>query len=248
MSKNSPPEMNLSSEEKAGLYFTVSLHLVVVIFLLILQINSFVSRGEVFMLDFSKDNDVSLEETRNRIKEEQEYFDEMIASRIEKLISGQSGQSFRNTATDRTQALKDDRGTDANQLYQDAQRLAPELKNGVHIDDEPEYADPDPGKKEEEHRGEYSGPSVVSYSLDGRKASRLPIPAYRCYAGGMVTVLIVVDNAGNVVEAKVQDATSSKDKCLREFAVRAAKMSHFSRDTKAPLNHRGDIIYQFIAQ
>lgn len=200
------------------------------------------------MLDFSKDNDAPLEETRNRIKEEQDYFDELIASRIDKLISGQSGQTFRNTATDRTQALKDDRGTDASQLYQDAQRLEQELKNGVKIDEDPDFADPDTGKKEEEKKSEYKGPSVVSYSLDGRKASRLPIPAYRCYAGGMVTVLIVVDNAGNVIEAKVQDATSSKDKCLREFAEKAAKMSHFSRDTKAPLHHRGDIIYQFIAQ
>ncbi|MBQ2109276.1 MAG: energy transducer TonB, partial [Bacteroidales bacterium] len=94
----------------------------------------------------------------------------------------------------------------------------------------------------------YSGPSVISYSLDGRKASKLPIPAYRCYGGGMVTVIIIVDNAGNVVSAKVQDAVSSTDKCLREFAVRAARLSKFSSDPHAPARQTGDIVYQFLAQ
>ena len=64
----------------------------------------------------------------------------------------------------------------------------------------------------------------------------------------MVTVLIVVDNAGNVVNAKVQEETSSGDACLRNFAVRAARMSKFSADPKAPARQGGNIVYQFISQ
>ena len=105
-----------------------------------------------------------------------------------------------------------------------------------------------PAVPEKKPAAEYSGPSVVSYSLEGRKASKLPIPAYRCYGGGMVTVIIVVDNAGNVISAKVQDDVSSPDKCLREFAVRAARLSKFSSSPKAPARQLGDIVYQFIAQ
>ena len=103
-------------------------------------------------------------------------------------------------------------------------------------------------KPSEKKQAEYSGPSVVSYTLDGRKASSLPIPAYRCYGGGMVTVIITVDNSGRVVNAKVQEGVSSTDRCLREFAVRAARMSRFSSDPKAPPRQTGDIVYMFIAQ
>ena len=103
-----------------------------------------------------------------------------------------------------------------------------------------------PGK--EEKKENYSGPSVVSYSLDGRKASRLSIPAYRCMGSGEVTVLITVDNQGTVTMAKVDESCSSKDGCLRNFAIRAARMSKFSASTTAPPKQQGNIVYQFIAQ
>ena len=110
---------------------------------------------------------------------------------------------------------------------------------------------PEPETKEEEKKAEnraYSGPSVLSWHLDGRKASHLPIPAYRCYGGGMVTVIITVDNSGRVVDARIQEETSSDDRCLRDFAIRAARQSRFSIKQDAPARQRGDIIYQFLAQ
>ena len=103
-------------------------------------------------------------------------------------------------------------------------------------------------KSPKENQKVYSGPSVLSYTLDGRKASHLPIPAYRCYGAGDVTVIISVDNAGNVVRAKVMDEISSTDNCLRSFAVRAARLSKFSASSNAPSNQTGEIVYRFIAQ
>ena len=94
----------------------------------------------------------------------------------------------------------------------------------------------------------YSGPSVLSYTLDGRKASKLPIPAYRCYAGGEVTVIIVVNPQGSVIGAEVKDDISSTDQCLRNFAVRAARLSKFSQSSTAPARQTGEIVYRFIAQ
>ena len=94
----------------------------------------------------------------------------------------------------------------------------------------------------------YSGPSVLSYTLDGRKASKLPIPAYRCYAGGEVTVIIVVNPQGMVIGAEVKDDISSTDQCLRNFAVRAARLSKFSQSSTAPARQTGEIVYRFIAQ
>ncbi|MBR5954915.1 MAG: hypothetical protein IK022_00040 [Bacteroidales bacterium] len=234
----------LSGEDKAGLYITVIVHLTVIIVLLLFRIGAVMKGEQSFVIDFTR------EEAMEKEKAE-EKFSEAISQRIDELIAGESGVAFRNIASDRSQ-LKDDRGTDAEELYKEAERLAKELRDGV-VADEPEDdyvpVSPDPKKPaEKKPAAEYSGPSVVSYSLDGRKASKLPIPAYRCYGGGMVTVIIIVDNAGNVVSAKVQDAVSSTDKCLREFAVRAARLSKFSSDPHAPARQTGDIVYQFLAQ
>jgi hypothetical protein len=149
--------------------------------------------------------------------------------------------------------LKDDRNTDADQLYRDAERLAQDLKDGQHRQmDNPEDfvqdpvappVDPKPRKQET-----YSGPSVLSWSLDGRKATHLPIPAYRCIGAGEVTVIITVNTQGTVVDAKVDDGASSKDGCLRGFATRAARLSKFNASTTAPARQMGTITYLFIAQ
>lgn len=246
--------MSFRSEDKAGLYITVSVHLAVIIILLLYKIGSFAADQDKYIMDFSAAVD-EIEDVKQKavpaVKEEDLSFDELIARRVEQLIAGNTGTDFKNIATDRSNTLKDDRGTDADKLYEDARRLAKELKDGIQLNEpDDSYVQQNSKKetKQEKKVKEYSGPSVVSYSLDGRKASRLPIPAYRCFAGGMVTVLIVVDNAGKVIDAKVQDATSSSDRCLRDFAVKAAKMSRFSTNTKAPARQHGDIVYQFIAQ
>ena len=241
--------MRLSGEDKAGLYITVIVHLTVIIILLLFRIGAILQRENSFVLDFTRQEEEERLAEIKRQQEEEETFGDEISRRIEEMIAGNAGVQFRNVATDRGQ-LKDDRGTDAAKLYEDAQRLAQDLKDGI-VPDEPDedyvaVSKPVPEQKKEVR--EYSGPSVVSYLLEGRKASKLPIPAYRCYGGGMVTVIISVDNAGNVVAAKVQDEVSSDDRCLREFAVRAARLSKFSADPKAPARQAGNIVYQFISQ
>ena len=102
---------------------------------------------------------------------------------------------------------------------------------------------PDKGEQKE-----YSGPSVVSYNLEGRKASHLKIPAYRCYGEGDVTVIITVNPQGQVINAKVMEDISATDECLRNFAVRAARLSRFSAAPAAPARQNGEIVYRFVAQ
>ena len=65
---------------------------------------------------------------------------------------------------------------------------------------------------------------------------------------GQVTVIITVDNSGKVINAKVDDAASSSDSCLRSFAVRAARLSRFNISQTAPSRQLGTITYAFIAQ
>jgi len=239
----------LSQEEKAGIYTTVIVHLTVVIVLLLAGLDWTIRRENSFVLDFSKlEEKERLEQEIERLQKEAE-FKESIAQRLQQQID--AAPAVRGVAVDRA-ALRDDRGTNAEQLYQDAQRLQEELSKGYEVEQE-DYADPTPvqAKQEEKKKQEtttYSGPSVVSYDLQGRKASRLPIPAYRCMGAGKVTVLITVDPAGSVINAKVDDAVSSKDGCLRAFAVRAARLSKFSAKTDAPARQQGNIVYEFVAQ
>lgn len=231
----------LAKEDKAGLYITVIVHLVVLIILLATQLDRAVKAETSFVLDFTKME--QLEKLQREVA-----FKEEISRRLEEMIA-EGGTPVRNVAVDRG-SLKDDRGTNAEELYKDAERLQKELDKGFkakeddYVESAPEKNESGESKKEKK----YSGPSVLSYELEGRKASHLPIPAYRCMGAGEVKVLIAVDNSGTVLSAKVDESCSSSDACLRAFAVRAARLSKFSASQSAPPKQTGNIVYQFIAQ
>lgn len=235
----------LNKEDRAGLYLTIIVHLVVLIIFLATQLGFSLQKENSFVLDFTKQEELEKQQ-------QEELFKDDISKRIEEMLAASEAGSIpvRNVAVDRS-SLKDDRGTDAEELYKEAERLANELKNGFEVNREDEVPVAEQPSKEKNSKPEesaYKGPSVVSYELDGRKASKLSIPAYRCIGAGMVTVIITVDNAGNVIAAKVQEEASSTDQCLRNFAVRAARLSKFSSSPTAPPRQGGNIVYQFIAQ
>ena len=237
--------MKLTPDQKAGLYITAIVHLAVIVVLLLCQIGYSVQRENTFVLDFTKQEEKEAEQ-------KQEELHRSAMAQLEDLIAAARTQPVRNVTVNRSQ-LKDDRNTDADQLYRDAERLAQDLRDGQHrqLEDPDDYVqdpvtppvEPKPRKQET-----YSGPSVLSWYLDGRKATHLPIPAYRCVGAGEVTVIITVNNQGTVVDAKVDDGASSKDGCLRSFATRAARLSQFNASSTAPARQMGTITYLFIAQ
>ena len=242
----------IPTEDRSGLYLTVSLHLAVLIILLVSQIGSALSGDNSFLLDFS-----AAEEAERTAMETE--FKESISDRLDRLIGALPYQApaeeeIRNIAVDAGSGhLKDDRNTDAGQLYRDAERLDRSLKSGAFAqeEDDPEGyaapARPDPREMDEEETT-YTGPSVVSYSLDGRKAITLSVPAYRCLGGGDVTVRITVDQSGTVMNVEIMDENSSQDRCLREYAKRAARLSRFTASVSAHKRQFGEITYRFIAQ
>ena len=234
--------MKLTPDQKAGIYITVSIHLAVIIVLLLVRIGMEIQKENSFVLDFTK------QEEMEQAREHEELL-RSAAAQLEEMIAA-AGMPVRNVAVN-SGALKDDRGTDAEELYKEAERLAQELKDGQEQPQEVDEVAVEPIKKDEPKKEEvkpYSGPSVLSWSLDGRKATRLPIPAYRCYGAGEVTVIITVNNQGNVVNAKVDEKLSAQDGCLRTFAVRAARLSKFNASANAPARQMGTITYAFIAQ
>ena len=239
--------MRLTPDRKAGLYITVSVHLAVIIVLLAVRIGYEVKRENSFVLDFTQQEELERQQ-------EQAELHQIAEEDLERMLQAAralQNTQVRNVAVDRS-TLKDDKGIDADQLYRDAERLAQELRDGQNKPEEDPDAfaatQPSPVKEDKQEPHTYSGPSVLSWSLDGRKASHLPIPAYRCYGAGEVTVIITVNNQGAVVNAKVDDKLSAADKCLRTFATRAARLSKFSASPTAPARQMGTITYAFIAQ
>lgn len=235
--------MRLSPDQKAGIYITVSIHLAVIIVLLAVRIGFEVQRENSFVLDFTA------QEEAQKQKEEVQL-QESVAEQLAQLLA-REGVPIRNVTVDRS-SLKDDRGTNAEELYREAERLARELQEGQSRQEETadDFAAlrPDKPEAQKQEARPYSGPSVLSWSLDGRRATHLPIPAYRCYGGGAVTVIITVNNQGSVVNAKVDEASSAKDGCLQGYAVRAARLSRFNASPSAPARQMGTITYAFIAQ
>ncbi|MBO4427656.1 MAG: hypothetical protein J5771_04155 [Bacteroidales bacterium] len=234
----------LPSEDRAGIYITIIVHLVVLIVLMGFKLGTLVQKEHSFVLDFTKAEEVE------KLQKELE-FKQAVNDRLNELLSS-GGSYVANVAVDRS-ALKDDRSSaeDTRKLYEDAQRLQEELQKGVTPKENEIVAAPEPVHKPAEKPAEkvqYSGPSVLSYELEGRKASHLPIPAYRCMGAGQVKVLIGVDPQGTVQAVKIDDAESSSDGCLRAFATRAARLSRFSASTTAPSRQAGYIVYTFVAQ
>ena len=234
--------MRISKDDRVGLYITVIVHLVVLIVLMGIQLGATLKKESTFVLDFTKAEQIE------KLKKELDL-KQAINERLNEMLAG-GYEPVRNIAVDRS-SLKDDRHSaeDAEQLYKDVEKLRKDLQSAPEIPEENEIvAEPVKPKETKREEVRYSGPSVLSWELEGRKASRLPIPAYRCMGAGEVRVNISVDKQGNVTGAKVDDGASSSDGCLRSFAVRAARMSKFSMSSTAPDRQQGYIIYQFVAQ
>ena len=229
-----------------GILVTVSVHLAVILVLLLTVVRPEIDRRrQNILLDFSKQDPIE--------KLEKELARQKAANdRVERMLreAGVRTEAPRNVAVDRSK-LKDDRGTDAEKLYEDARRIERQARENINRKQEDFAAisqpKPKPHKPEKEEPA-YQGPSVLSYSLGERKGSYLPIPAYKCIGAGEVTVIITVNAEGDVVDAKVQDEVSSADSCLRDYALGAAKRSRFSRSKTGNPKEIGNIVYSFIAQ
>ena len=112
----------MRGEDKAGLYITVIFHLVIIIVLLACQIGAAMKGENTFVLDFTKQEEVEKKKAEENFKEE-------VSDRLDQLLASASGVPIRNIAVDRSSTLKDDRNTNAEQLYKDVAELV--RKRGV---------------------------------------------------------------------------------------------------------------------
>lgn len=85
--------------------------------------------------------------------------------------------------------------------------------------------------------------STISYSLQGRVDNYLPIPIYLCEANGKIIVNITVNNNGKVIDAYVNNTSTSTNECLREHAIEYAKKARFDASSKT--SQIGSITFVF---
>ena len=126
----------LDSDKIAGILITVSLHLAVIIVLMLTVIHpQLASRQERIELDFSEQERLEkLERQLAKSKALNEKLDKMLG---EENITRPSTKDIKNVSVDAS--LKDDRGTDAEKLYREAERIQQDYENNMSRKDE-DYA------------------------------------------------------------------------------------------------------------
>jgi tRNA pseudouridine55 synthase len=100
--------------------------------------------------------------------------------------------------------------------------------------------------KEQQNKS-YSGPVTASFNMKGREPLDNPIPTYRCKTNGVVVVLISIDELGKVVDARIQEGSSSSNSCLREESVFYAKKWRFDYSS-SKRKQDGTITFTFSRQ
>ncbi|MBQ2132691.1 MAG: hypothetical protein II202_01235, partial [Bacteroidales bacterium] len=190
-----------SKEKKVGFYSTIIFHLVVLIIFLLTAIHGIVSEETSFVLDFSKLEEIEKIEKLEELKQQ-------ASKELDDLLSGRASNSYRNVAVDRSnQPLRDDRFKNPNQVYDEARELQRKLDASraaaLREQGSDDVASANKDNLPDSNAPQYKGPSVISYSLDGRKSISLPVPAYKCQGGGDVSVQITVNRKGYVVAAQV---------------------------------------------
>ncbi len=232
-------------EGRIGLYTTIIFHLVVLIVLLLYSINSMVQEETSFVLDFTHEEEKELVQKQEQLQE----FKERVGKELDAMIAAAPTPKVRNAVVDanaiKARAEKEALGRSVEEALAANRRAA----MAAEEDDEdmvPTGKDEQKGDEGEAH--EYTGPSVLSFDLTGRKAVNLPVPAYKGFGGGDVAVAIYVNRSGRVIKAQVIPEHSSPDQSLWKWAVKAAERSRFNRSDSADDPQKGSIVYRFIAQ
>lgn len=234
---------------RIGIYVGVIVAMLLTIFLLGYKISAAISEPYSFTLLNMLDEEVTPEP---EVIEESKR--EKVEKEVEALLrEARTSSSVRNVVvnTQDQATLRDSKGIN-NSVYEEARLLQEKMDANKRMMQELQATDnsvpiktdtPPPATQES-----YKGPSVLSYTLDGRRAMHLPIPAYKCEHGGDVTVIIQVNQNGYVIDAEIDKARSSSDPTLQSTAIKAAKSSRFTASSTAPKKQQGTIVYRFIAQ
>jgi TonB family protein len=239
------------SQHKVGILGSIAINMVLVILLLLSEMRSQAYLYETIInLDFEREYQINP-------PSEKEPIDPIFEK--PPLTDPAEYEAVRNIAVDATSkelnpGLNDEKKIDADELYRQAARAREQMQSNRQKWDEAQTADeaniPNVEEKNTAPKevGKFTGPAVISYYLEGRKAFSLPVPAYQCENGGQVVVDIEVNQEGIVVRTNIDTQRSVNDNCITDAAIRAASSSRFSASTSAGAKQKGSITYLFVPQ
>lgn len=240
-------------EHKSGILGTLMVHALFLFILVILEISQpKLSEQDIFLIELQQELDI---------------LPEMLPPEMRHTLTGYDDEDLKNEATNEADQNKsfDDYYKEFQDIvdqsksnekyeaedYEDKRNLIRDYskENGFQVTEEKEDKKQQNQNNNSNNKGTYAGPAIISYNLGGRKASNLPVPAYKCVGKGEVVVEITVNQKGYVTSATVvSSSTPLNEDCLPESARNAASHSRFQIDLKAPSSQKGTITYKFIAQ
>lgn len=241
---------------QVGLLGTVVFHLLLMVVVLIVKLSPVKDEGNTIYLELLEPEVISKTDAAKQTQE-------LLKNSDPKLISqshDNKATTVRNVAVNNnldklTDKLVDDKFGKSNPVYEEARKLEERMKANQQLYKKSLESDKMPATQQAQQSGgprsssdkAYKGASVLSYSVEGRQGTFLPVPAYLCEGGGDVVVNIVVNQRGIVVDAAISARTNASE-CLFAEALKAAKRSRFTMDEKASSSQKGIITYRFVAQ
>ena len=101
--------------------------------------------------------------------------------------------------------------------------------------------------RDQQHNKSFNGTVAASFSMKGRDLLDNPLPTYRCRRAGKVVVRIEIDETGRVNNARIDEAASDADECLRIESLAFGAKWKFSYSGSAR-KQSGTITFTFAAQ
>jgi hypothetical protein len=240
-------------ENLVAILYTLIIHLVVLIVLVFVKVQGLKHDSELgIKLEFE-------DRTLESMLEEREDMESVPAEWLEQLMRQRELSSNRAVNLNAENQFSEDISTD--DYVKDLLEQIEEARDNEDREKMEElqailasadYVPPVAGNEEDE-RGEYSGPTTITFEFleepISRGKARLSIPVYRCQGSGRVRVQVSVSPDGSVREAQVLEPIEGSDRvCFSDAALAAALSSKFRIDLSAPEKHRAVITYSFIAQ
>jgi hypothetical protein len=235
--------MLLKPEEKniiTGILGTVLVHLVFIIIFLVVQLNLMqTKKEEQVIIEFDEEVYKMLKESMNENKG------------TESEVPPLTQQEIRNIAVNTASKLEDEISTD--KYISDVKNelgIKDPVENQQQITDEESSIESDKQQQkpvENKSNVVYRGPSVLNYALENRSKRYMPVPAFKCRGGGIITIGIIVNPKGEVISASIE-STDSQEDCISETALEAARASLFNINLNADPKQKGSITYQYLPQ
>ena len=239
---------------QVGIYGTIIVHLLLAILFLSLKLTTISQENKnPILISFEKEQ-INPDIVKEEVLREMAELKRQIAA-FDKTDLRNASADISDKSKSDNQPLSDDRDTKADKLYDEARALQEKLEAGkanlAKLEEGEDAIQEPKGQESGSKKGKVASPGkvLVNYDLGGRKAFRLPVPAYTCEGGGEVRVIIEVNKQGYVVNARVEGKSSNADECLWTSALRSAKMSRFQIiENPTASQASGYILYRFVPQ